>query len=129
MALSGHNDRAFSRSYLLLKLDTSPLVMSKNAHVMGILYSIIGAYHICCVGICLLDGGQSRPRKRSQVDNKRSVPTPFLYLLLIAKPWGQCGIEVAHDTDFSAIIMNVLLGIIIIGAGVTIAYYGLYTDW
>ena len=107
MALSGHSDRAFSRSYFLLKLDTSPLVMS----------------------ICLLDGGQSRPRKRSQVDNKRSVPTPFLYLLLIAKPWGQCGIEVAHDTDFSAIIMNVLLGIIIIGAGVTIAYYGLYTDW
>lgn len=75
------------------------------------------------MGICLLDGGQSRPRKRSQVDNKRSVPTPFLYLLLIAKPWGQCGIEVAHDTNFSAIIMNVLLGIIIIGAGVTIAYF------
>ena len=54
VALSGHNDRAFSRSYLLLKLDTSPLVMSKNAHVMGILYSIIGAYHICWRGHLLI---------------------------------------------------------------------------
>lgn len=38
----------------LLKLDTSPLVMSKNAHVMGILYSIIGAYHICWRGHLLI---------------------------------------------------------------------------
>ena len=54
MIISSHNDRAFSRSYLLLKLDTSPLVMSKNAHVMGILHSIIGAYHICRRGQLLI---------------------------------------------------------------------------
>ena len=79
--------------------------MSKNAHVMGILFSLMWEYYICWRGHLLI---RRWAVQTSQEEPSRIISEVFprpCRIIYNSQSWGRCGIGVAHDTDKCTMVM------------------------